>query len=63
MKQNELAPVLRHRCSIGAFERGQTELPPATIRRLKRALESAGVIFTPENGDGPEVKLGKAQWP
>ena len=30
----------------------------ATIRK---ALEKAGVIFTPENGDGPGVKLRKGK--
>ena len=29
------------------------------IAAIRKALEKAGVIFTPENGDGPGVKLKK----
>jgi transcriptional regulator with XRE-family HTH domain len=32
-----------------------------TVEKLQRALESAGVIFVPENGDGPGVRLRKAK--
>jgi hypothetical protein len=31
------------------------------VAAVARALEAAGVIFTPENGDGPGVKLRKAK--
>lgn len=30
-----------------------------TIEKLQRALESAGVIFVAENGEGPGVRLRK----
>lgn len=30
-----------------------------TLQKLQRALEAAGVIFIPENGGGPGVRLRK----
>lgn len=33
---------------------------PATIAAIREALESAGVVFLPENGNGPGVALKKA---
>jgi transcriptional regulator with XRE-family HTH domain len=30
-----------------------------TIDAIRRALEAAGVIFVPENGEGPGVRLRK----
>jgi transcriptional regulator with XRE-family HTH domain len=50
--QSNVAPFL-----IGAFERGQRELPADTISRLQRALEAAGVEFS--DGSKPGVKLRK----
>lgn len=32
---------------------------PNNVAAVRRALEAAGVIFVPENGDGPGVKLRK----
>ena len=32
---------------------------PATIAAIRSALESAGVIFVPENGEGAGVRLRK----
>jgi transcriptional regulator with XRE-family HTH domain len=52
--QSNVGPTL-----IGSFERGQRELPPNAIGRLKRALEAAGVEFT--KGAKPGVKLRKAK--
>ncbi len=31
------------------------------IQKVQRALEAAGVIFVPENGDGPGVRLTKGK--
>ncbi|MBI0538982.1 XRE family transcriptional regulator [Roseomonas sp. KE2513] len=31
------------------------------LASLQRSLETAGVIFVPENGDGPGVRLRKGQ--
>ena len=34
----------------------------STIAKLRSALESAGIVFVEENGEGQGVKLKKAQW-
>ena len=44
--------------TISRLERGE-ELKPATVAAIRAALESAGVIFLPENGNGPGVALRK----
>ena len=44
--------------TIARLERGE-ELRPATIAAIRAALESAGVVFLPENGNGPGVALRK----
>jgi hypothetical protein len=36
-------------------------VPASTVFKVRQTLEAAGVIFTPENGDGPGVKLRKAK--
>ena len=45
--------------TISRFEAEKTAPIPATIAVLRAALESAGVIFIAENGDGPGVRLRK----
>jgi hypothetical protein len=35
----------------------------STIAALRAALEAAGVVFLPENGNGPGVALRKAECP
>jgi hypothetical protein len=47
--------------TIADFESGNRQPIPATLAALQAALESAGIIFIPENGDGPGVKLRKAK--
>ena len=49
-----------HRNTITNFETGKSGGDSATLERLKTALESAGVIFVAENGEGPGVRLKKA---
>ena len=44
--------------TVSRLERGE-ELRPATITAIQAALEAAGVVFTPENGNGPGVALRK----
>jgi transcriptional regulator with XRE-family HTH domain len=44
--------------TVTRFENGHSEGYPATLEKLRRALESAGVEFT--NGNAPGVKLHKA---
>ncbi len=41
------------------FERGAREPREVTKDAIRRALESAGVIFVEENGEGPGVRLRK----
>jgi transcriptional regulator with XRE-family HTH domain len=44
--------------TIARLERGE-DLRPATVDAIRAALESAGVVFLPENGNGPGVALRK----
>jgi len=44
--------------TVTRFENGHSEGYPATLEKLRAALESAGVEFT--NGNAPGVKLHKA---
>ena len=44
--------------TIVRFERGEI-LRPRTIEAIRTALETAGVIFIQQNGDGPGVRLRK----
>ena len=59
--------VLAHasKVSLGAIkrlesQRGSLAAQSRTVEALKSALESAGVIFVEENGEGPGVRLRKA---
>ena len=42
--------------TISRFERGE-DMRPATVAAIRAALEAAGVVFLPENGNGPGVAL------
>lgn len=44
--------------TIARLERGEA-LQPRTLAAIRAALETAGVIFVDENGDGPGVRLRK----
>ena len=44
--------------TIVRFETGK-ELKQSTINDLRLVLENAGIVFIPENGDGPGVRLKK----
>ncbi len=44
--------------TVARLERGDA-LKASTVQAIKAALESAGVIFVPENGEGPGVRLKK----
>lgn len=46
--------------TVSRLERGD-ELRPATVTSIREALEAAGVVFLPENGNGPGVAMRKAQ--
>lgn len=44
--------------TVSRMERGE-ELMPRTITAIRTALESAGVIFIDQNGEGAGVRLKK----
>ena len=52
--------------SLATIKRLETQPGPLaahapTVAAIQRALESAGVIFVPENGEGPGVRLRKGK--
>lgn len=49
-----------HRNTINNFETGKYGGRPEALAAIRAALESAGVIFVEENGEGPGVRLRKA---
>jgi transcriptional regulator with XRE-family HTH domain len=46
--------------TVTRFETNQSGGHADTLRKLQTALESAGIVFIPENGDGPGVRLRKS---
>lgn len=42
------------------FERERREVSDRAIAAMQAALEAAGVVFIPENGNGPGVALRKS---
>jgi transcriptional regulator with XRE-family HTH domain len=46
--------------TVSRFEAGE-ELKERTVDALRSALESAGVIFVDENGEGAGVRLRKVK--
>jgi transcriptional regulator with XRE-family HTH domain len=49
--------------TVKGFETGTTASMRANLDAMQRALEAGGVIFVPENGEGPGVRLRKSQPP
>lgn len=45
--------------TVSRLENGQSGGQSETLSRIKAAFEQAGVIFVPENGAGPGVRLAK----
>ena len=45
--------------ALNNIERGAADPKSSTLTAIQRALESAGVIFVAENGEGPGVRLRK----
>lgn len=41
------------------FERERRAVSPSAVTAIRAALEAAGVVFLPENGNGPGVALRK----
>lgn len=44
--------------TVSRFEAGE-DLKERTVEAMQLALEKAGIIFVPENGEGPGVRLRK----
>jgi predicted transcriptional regulator len=64
IEQSDLAA--RARVSLETIKRIERKPGPisalaGTLDAIQRALESAGVIFVEENGEGPGVRLRKAK--
>jgi transcriptional regulator with XRE-family HTH domain len=58
--QDQLASASKvAKATIANFEAGKRAPYDRTLADLRTALESAGVIFVEENGDGPGVRLAK----
>ena len=49
------------RATLADFEAGKRTPYQRTLIDLRSALETAGVIFVDENGEGPGVRLRKQQ--
>jgi hypothetical protein len=47
--------------TVTRFENGHSRGYDETVEKLQHALESAGVIFVAENGEGPGVRLRKGR--
>jgi transcriptional regulator with XRE-family HTH domain len=45
--------------ALADFEAGKRQPYERTLADIRRALESAGVVFVPENGEGPGVRIRK----
>jgi len=57
-------PHLAEAASLGLstvvdFEKGRREVSAESRDAIRQALETAGVIFIAENGEGPGVRLKK----
>lgn len=49
--------------TIRDFEKGRRVPGPNNLAAIRNALETAGVIFVAENGEGPGVRLRKGSQP
>lgn len=45
--------------TIVDFEKSRRVVAPSSVAAIRAALESAGVLFIDENGEGPGVRLRK----
>lgn len=60
MSQGELAAASGvAKATIATFEQEKRQPYESTIAAIRAALEAAGVVFLPENGNGPGVALRK----
>ena len=62
LSQNELARAANvGNSTVRNFEAGRSVPVPNNLEAIARALEAAGVIFIPENGEGAGVRLAKPE--
>jgi len=62
MTQTELAKTANlGQSTVIDFERERRVVSDQAIAAIRAALESAGVVFLPENGNGPGVALRRLQ--
>lgn len=47
--------------ALNNIERGAADPKASTLTAIQKAIEAAGVIFVPENGEGPGVRLQKGR--
>lgn len=61
MSQAELAAMVQMSTKTIKRAEGQGTVPASfeALAAIQAALEAAGVVFTPENGNGPGVALRK----
>ena len=61
LSQDDLAKASAvAKATIAAFELGLRQPYARTMQAIIAALEAAGVVFLPENGNGPGVALRKS---
>jgi transcriptional regulator with XRE-family HTH domain len=62
MSQTDLAKrAMLGLSTVVDFEKSRRIVSDSAIEAIRTALESAGVIFVSENGEGPGVRLRKGQ--
>lgn len=62
MSQEDLAQASKvAKATIANFEAGRRQPYDRTLEDLRRAFETAGVEFIPENGGGAGVRLRKGE--
>jgi DNA-binding XRE family transcriptional regulator len=57
-KAAEVSPT-----TVNQFEQGTTAPLRSTLAAIRRAFESAGIIFIDSNGEGPGVRLAARHGP
>lgn len=61
-KQTDLAKAAGlSEMSVKNVEKGQKDSRMSTIQSIRAALETAGIIFIDQNGNGPGVRLRDRQ--
>jgi transcriptional regulator with XRE-family HTH domain len=64
LSQEQLATAARVGLStVRNFEAGRSVPVTNNLEAIRQVLQEAGVLFIPENGEGPGVRLRKAKPP